>query len=85
MPQAKTALDTYKGRFHSVPRETFTQFWFPDISSGRLGVAGLRLDFAENAFAGQIAILETLIDQRKSRFDVESDGLRSESRHPAVG
>lgn len=78
MQQAKAALDSYKGRFHSALRETFTQLYFPDISSGRLEAAGLKLDFAENAFVGQLAILDTLVDQRKLRIDVDSDGLRTE-------
>jgi hypothetical protein len=78
MQQAKAAVDSYRGRFHSALRETFTQLYFPDISSGRLEGTGLKLDFAENAFVGQLAILDTLTDQRKLRTDVESDGLRTE-------
>ena len=81
MQQARASLDRHSTAFRSALRETFTQLHFPDVSSGRLEVASLRLDFLGNEFVGQLAILDTLKDQRKFRADVDSDGLRGEFEH----
>jgi hypothetical protein len=81
MQQARAALDRHTTTFRSALRETFTKLYFPDVSSGRLEEASLRLDFTANAFVGQLAILDTLKDQQKFRTDVDSDGLRGEFEH----
>jgi hypothetical protein len=81
MQQARAALDRHNTTFRSALRETFTQLHFPDVSSAKLEVASLRLDFPGNEFVGQIAILDTLKDQQKFRTDVDSDGLRTEFEH----
>ena len=65
MQQARASLDRNSTAFRSALRETFTQLHFPDVSSGQLEVASLRLDFTGNEFVGQIAILDTLKDQQK--------------------
>ena len=81
MQQARAALDRHNTAFRSALRETFTQLHFPDVSSGKLEAASLKLDFSANAFCGQLAILDTLKDQQKFRADVESDSLRGEFEH----
>ena len=81
MQQARAALDRHNTAFRSALRETFTQLHFPDVSSGKLEAASLKLDFSANAFCGQLAILDTLKDQKKFRADVESDLLRGEFDH----
>jgi len=81
MQQARAALDRHNTMFRSALRETFTQLHFPDVSSGKLEIASLKLDFSANAFCGQLAILDTLKDQQKLRADVESDSLRNEFEH----
>jgi hypothetical protein len=81
MQQAQASLDRHSTAFSSALRETFTQLHFPDISSGKLEAESLRLDFSGNEFVGQLAILDTLKDQKKFRSDVESDGLRLEFEH----
>jgi hypothetical protein len=81
MQQARASLDRNSTAFRSALRETFTQLHFPDVSSGQLEVASLRLDFTGNEFVGQIAILDTLKDQQKFRADVDSDTLRHEFEH----
>jgi hypothetical protein len=81
MQQARAALDRHNTAFRSALRETFTQLHFPDVSSGKLEIASLKLDFSANAFCGQLAILDTLKDQQKLRADVESDSLRGELEH----
>jgi hypothetical protein len=81
MQQARAALDRHNTTFRSALRETFTKLYFPDVSSGSLEEASLRLDFTANAFVGQLAILDTLKDQQKFRADVDSDGLRGEFEH----
>jgi hypothetical protein len=78
MQQAHAMLDRHTTAFHSALRETFTQLHFPDVSSGTLEMESLRLEFASNDFVGQLAILDTLKDQRKFRADVDSDSLRTE-------
>ena len=64
--QARAALDRHNTAFRSALRETFTQLHFPDVSSGKLEAASLKLDFSANAFCGQLAILDTLTDQKSS-------------------
>jgi hypothetical protein len=81
MQQARAALDRHNTTFRSALRKTFTQLHFPDVSSGKLEVASLRLDFPGNEFVGQIAILDTLKDQQKFQTDVYSDRLRTEFEH----
>jgi hypothetical protein len=78
MQQAHAMLDRHTTAFHSALRETFTQLHFPDVALGKLEMESLRLEFAGNGFVGQLAILDTLKDQRKFRADVESDDLRAE-------
>jgi hypothetical protein len=81
MQQARASLDRHNTAFRSALRETFTQLHFPDVSSGKMEAASLKLDFSANAFCGQLAILDTLKDQQKFRTDVENDSLRGEYEH----
>lgn len=78
MRQAQDARDRYRASFMSALRETFTQLYFPDHSSGKLRAETLKLEFANNQFVGQLAILDTLKDQQKFRTDVTSDTFRTE-------
>src|SRR5690606_16192491 len=78
MRQAQDAKDRNRTGFMSALRETFTQLHFPDHTSSNLRPESLRLDFANNQFVGQLAILDTLKDQQKFRTDVETDSFRTE-------
>ncbi len=77
MQQAKAALDRWQNGFLSALRETFTQLYYPGLD-GTLTRRSLKLEFVSNAFVGEIAILDTLRDERKYREDVEADAFRSE-------
>jgi hypothetical protein len=78
MKQAQDARDRNRAGFMSALRETFTQLYFPDHTSGKLRAESLRLDFVNNQFVGQLAILDTLKDQQKFRTDVDTDSFRNE-------
>jgi len=75
MQQAKAALDSYKGRFHSALRETFTQLLFPDISSGRLEVAGPTLISKRTHSSDNLPFWIRSSTNGSLRTDVDSDGL----------
>lgn len=77
MKQAKDARDRWKNAFLSALRETYTQLFYPGLD-GRLTLRTLKLEFASNQFTGETAILDTLVDEKKYRDDVESDVLRTE-------
>ena len=77
MKQAKDARDRWKGAFLSALRETYTQLFYPGLD-GTLTLRTLKLEFASNQFTGETAILDTLLDEKKYRDDVESDVLRQE-------
>ena len=78
MKQAQDARDRNRAGFMSALRETFTQLYFPDHTSSKLRPESLKLDFANNQFVGQLAILDTLKDQQKFRTDVDTDPFRTE-------
>jgi hypothetical protein len=78
MKQAEDALARNTTNFLSALRETFTQLYFPDHTTCQLRPVTLRLDFANNQFVGQLAVLDTLKDQRKLRTDVDTDAFRTE-------
>jgi hypothetical protein len=78
MVQAKDIVTRSGTAFLSALRETFTLLHFPDLTSGELRAKPLRLEFAENRFVGETAILDTLKDEQKFRDDLESDALRNE-------
>lgn len=76
--QAKDIVTRAGTAFLSALRETFTLLHFPDLTSGDLRAKPLRLEFSENRFIGEVAILDTLKDEQKFRDDLESDILREE-------
>jgi len=75
--QTKDFLSRATGAFLSALRETFTVLHFPDLQ-GELRGKSLRLEFPENRFVGEVAILDTLKKEQKYRDDMESDSLREE-------
>lgn len=75
--QTKDFLSRATGAFLSALRETFTVLHFPDLQ-GDLRGKSLRLEFPENRFVGEAAILDTLKEEQKYRDDMESDSLREE-------
>ncbi|MFZ1101288.1 MAG: DUF499 domain-containing protein [Hyphomicrobiaceae bacterium] len=78
MMQARDALERNTAGFLSALRETFTQLYFPDHTTAQLRPVALRLDFTNNQFVGQLATLDTLLDQQKFRKDVDTDSFRAE-------
>jgi hypothetical protein len=78
MVQAKDIVTRAGTAFLSALRETFTLLHFPDLTSSDLRAKPLRLEFSENRFVGETAILDTLKDEQKFRDDLESDSLREE-------